>query len=75
MLDIILNLISILDGYVYTDEYKKLSFINKNNNLINCINHLYNIAKNDKTINSTFITKLNNLISKENYYEAITALS
>lgn len=74
MLDIILNLISILDGYVYTDEYKKLSFINKNNNLINCINHLYNIAKNDKTINSTFITKLNNLISKENYYEAITEI-
>ena len=31
MLDIILNLISILDGYIYTEEYKKISF---NHNII-----------------------------------------
>lgn len=74
MLDIILNLLSILDGYIYTEEYKKLSFINNNKNLIITINSLYNIAKNDKTIETNFIDKLNKLITTNNYYESITEL-
>lgn len=74
MLDIILNLISILDGYVYTEEYKKINFINQNNNLIKTINSLYNITKNDKTIPQTFINKINILINKKNYYECINEL-
>jgi len=71
MLDIILNLISILDGYIYTNEYKNIKFINNNNNLIKLINTLYNIAKNDKTIPSTFTNKINTLIHHKNYYECI----
>lgn len=74
MLDIILNLISILDGYVYTEEYKKIKFINSNKNLQLIINKLYNIAKNDKTIPPNFINKLNNLITTSNYYELITEI-
>lgn len=74
MLDIVLNLISILDGYVYTEEYKKISFINNNKNLKLITNKLYNIAKNDKTIDNKYITKLNNLITTNNYYELITEI-
>lgn len=71
MLDIIINLISILDGYVYTEEYRKLTFINNNKNLKLITNKLYNIAKNDKTIEKNFINKLNNLMNNNNYYELI----
>lgn len=74
MLDIILNLLSILNGYIYTEEYKKLVFINNNQNLIKTVKKLYNIGKNDKTIPSTFINKLNNLITNNNYYESITEI-
>ena len=71
MLDIILNLLSILDGYIYTEEYKKITFINNNKNLIKTINNLYNIAKNDKTIPTSFTNKLNKLITEKKYYETI----
>lgn len=74
MLDIILNLISILDGYVYTEEYKKTTFINQNNNLIKLVNSVYNIAKNDKTIPQTFINQIKKLIAEKNYYESITKI-
>lgn len=74
MLDIILNLISILDGYVYTEEYKNISFINNNKNLTKLVHNLYNVAKNDKTIPSNFINKLNKLINSINYYETITEI-
>lgn len=74
MLEIILNLISILDGYVYTEEYKKTTFINQNNNLIKLVTSLYNIAKNDKTISKNFINHLQKLIETKNYYESIIEL-
>ena len=74
MLDIILNLLSILNGYIYTEEYKKLVFINNDQNLIKTVKKLYNISKNDKTIPNTFINKLNNLITNNNYYETITEI-
>lgn len=74
MTDIILNLISILDGYIYTEEYKKISFINNNKNLIKLTNSLYNLAKNDKTIEDSFIKKLTPLITSNNYYESIIEL-
>ena len=74
MLDIILNLLSILNGYIYTEEYKKLVFINNNQNLIKTVKKLYNIGKNDKTIPSAFINKLKNLITNNNYYESITEI-
>ena len=74
MLDIILNLLSILNGYIYTEEYKKLFFINNDQNLIKTVKKLYNITKNDKTIPNTFINQLNNLVTNNNYYEAITEI-
>lgn len=74
MLDIILNLISILDGYIYTEEYKKISFINNNKNIIKTTHSLYNLAKNDKTIENSFINKLNKLINNNKYYDSITEI-
>lgn len=71
MLDIILNLLSILDGYIYTDEYKNIKFINNNKNLIKTVNNLYTITKNDKTISNTFTNNINKLINQNNYYECI----
>lgn len=71
MLDIILNLISILDGYIYTEEYKTINFINNNENLKKICKSLYNIAKNDTTVPTKFTEKLNNLLTKNAYYECI----
>ena len=74
MLDIVLDLISIIDGYVYTEEYKNLNFINNNNNLHNVCNKLYNISKNDSSINNEFTNKLYSYLSNYNLYECITEI-
>lgn len=71
MLDIILNLTSILDGYIYTEENKNIKFLNNNTNLKKVCITLYNIAKNDVTVPNTFTEKLNNLLTQNAYYECI----
>lgn len=74
MLEIILNLTSILDGYIYTDEYKNINFLNNNINLKKICTTLYNLAKNDTTVPSKFTEKINNLLKKNTYYECINEI-
>lgn len=71
MLNIILNLLSLIDGYIYTEEYKKIDFINNNDNLKIICNKLYNIAKNDTTINNAFTNKIHSYLTSSNLYECI----
>ena len=51
LIDITLNIISILDGNIYTNDnnIETLKLINSNSNFQKLINSLYNIAKNDNT--------------------------
>ena len=74
MLDIVLNLVSIIDGFVYTEEYKSLKFINSNTRLHNVCNKLYNIAKNDKSIRSEFINKIYSYLNNNNLYECMVEI-
>jgi len=71
MEDIILNLASIIDGYVYTSDYKNQTFINNNKNLKNVCNKLYNIAKNDITVSNVFISKLQEYLLNNQLYKCI----
>lgn len=71
MLPIILNLTSILDGYIYTMEYEKISFLNQNLQLQKLCYNLYNIAKNDSTVSKKFIETLKHLLKKNTYFECI----
>lgn len=74
MLPIILNLISILDGYIYTDDYLKLSFINNHTNFQKLCNILYNIAKNDSTVPTKFAKNLKELLNQNKYYECLSEI-
>ena len=71
MIDIILNLLSLINGYIYTEEYKNVEFINNNENLKNVCNKLYNIAKNDTSINSNFTNMIHNYLTNNNLYACI----
>ena len=72
MSPIIINIISILEGFIYTEEYEKINFINNNNNLKKLCISLYNLAKNDTTIEFTFINKIQELLNKNTYNELIS---
>lgn len=74
MLPIILNLISILDGYIYIDTYQNLSFINNHENLKKLCNLLYNLAKNDSNTTTIFIDKLKTCLNKNTYHEFISLI-
>lgn len=74
MLPIILNILSILDGYIYTDTSLTLSFINNHSNLKKLCNILYNLAKNDSTVSTTFTKKINNLIQKNEFNECLSEI-
>ena len=68
---IIVSIISILDGYIYTTEYEKTTFINNHNNLKKLCLTLYNLAKNDSTVPTKFTEKLHSLITKNTYNECL----
>lgn len=74
MIPIILNLISILDGYIYTDNYQNLKFINNHENFKKLCNILYNLAKNDTNTPSIFIEKTKKLLLENNYYDFIVEI-
>lgn len=71
---IILNLISILDGYIYTNEYENITFINNNTNLQKLCTSLYNLAKNDTTVETKFTQKLHHLLTQNTYNECISEI-
>ena len=74
LVPIILNLISILDGYIYTAEYENITFINNNTNLKKLCTNLYNLAKNDSTVQTKFTIKLHQLLTKNTYHECISEI-
>ena len=74
MNSIVLNIISILDGYIYTPEYETLKFINNHNNLKKLCELLYNIAKNDTTVQNKFTKKLHSLLAKNTYNECLAEI-
>lgn len=63
-----LNLISILDDYIYKDEDIKL--INNNEKLKKICESMLNLAKNDDHIDNEFIDKNEKLIENNNLYMA-----
>lgn len=74
MLPIILNLISILDGYIYTDTSLNLSLINNHTNFQKLCNLLYNLAKNDSTVPTKFIEKIKVLLNQNTYHKCLSEI-
>jgi TPR repeat protein len=66
--DVIINLISIMDGRLYDDKYD----INKSESLKNLCLKLYNISKNDHDCKEEFTKELSSLINSNNLIEAIS---
>ncbi len=73
--NIILSLLSILDGYIYTsNEYTFNEFLkltNNNKRLKNICVNLYNISKNDVFVNNILVEHLYNYLQENNLYEFI----
>lgn len=73
--NIVLSLLSILDGYVYINsDYTFEHFLNLVNNhkrLNNVCSDLYNIAKNDVSVSSTFLEDLYTHLQEKKLYEFI----
>ena len=76
LIDITLNIISILDGNIYTNDnnIETLKLINSNSNFQKLINSLYNIAKNDNSIKNDFTINLKKLIDNNDYYHSFSKL-
>lgn len=72
--DIVINLLSIIDGKVYLIDKNKLSFINSNESMVLLCKKMYNIAKNDKKVKIEYINKLNDYLKNENYYEFLVEI-
>lgn len=73
LISTIVNLLSIIDGNIYSfsNNIESLNFINNNSNLKEICLKLYNISKNDTSVSSEFSNKLNKLITNNNLYEGI----
>ena len=69
--DILINLLSIIDGKIYKISTNKITFINKNESAIYLSKKLYNIAKNDKEVNKEIISNFSLLLKKNNIYELL----
>ena len=72
--DIILKIINILDGVLYRVDSKKNLFINNNDSIKKLVLKLYNLAKNDKSVNLEFSNKLYNYINSLDYYNALSCI-
>lgn len=72
LIDNTLNIISILDGYIYINENndKTLKLINENENFKKLCNSLYNLSKNDKTVALSFSERIKSYIDSNQQYEA-----
>ena len=66
MIPIVNNLLSIIDGYIYS--YKDINEINKNNSLKELCHKLHTYAKNDLYVSSKLKKELLTYLNKNNYY-------
>ena len=75
-IDIITNIISILDGKIYSFDSVNFSYdsINSNSSLEKICIRLYNISKNDKSVSNTFSNKLYSLINDGKLYECFVEI-
>ena len=67
--DIIINLLCIIDGTIYDIKSNKTDFINKNRSAIELSKRLYNLAKNDNSVN--IVLEIKDLLDNNNYYECL----
>ena len=74
LVNTVINLLSIIDGNIYNynnDDIAAIQFINSNDNLKNICLKLYNISKNDSSVNNNLSNILNKLINDNNLYETV----
>ena len=69
--DIIINILSIMDGRVYVLENNQKNFINNNENMKALCFKLYNISKNDQNVNKPFLEKIDLLLKDNDYYSVL----
>jgi len=69
LLEILTNLLSIIEGTIYSKQ--DIDMINTNKNIKNICIKLYNISKNDKEVSNNLSININNLIINNNLYEAL----
>lgn len=74
MLNIIMNINSIINGFYYSNKNNTIDTINKSKNMKQLCINLYNIAKNDTNINSIYTNKISTYLEKNNLYECISEL-
>ena len=70
-INIILNILSILDEYIYTLNNDSLNIINNNKKLKMVCNDLLELCKEDKNISNTFIKRLKELSLYECFIELL----
>ena len=69
LLETITNLLSIIEGTIYSKT--DINIINTSKNLKNICIKLYNISKNDKEVSNELSITINTLISNNNLYESL----
>lgn len=70
--EIICNILTIVEGVIYSEN--DINVINQNEELKNICCKLYNIGKNDASVNSDHICLFRELYKNENYYELFANL-
>ena len=69
--DIIINLLSIIDGQLHIIDSNKIDFIDNNDSAIELAKKLYNISKNDKQVPKETKDKISNLYKDNKIYETL----
>ena len=69
--DTIINILSIIDGTIYTNIYNKKEFIDNNVSALYLAKKLYNLAKNDQQVTNDFTNNLQNLIKNNAIYACL----
>ena len=69
--NVIINILSIIDGIIYDIKDNEIDFINKNGSAIELSRRLYNLAKNDNEVDNNVINELKELLNSNSYYECL----
>ena len=66
--DIVISILSIIDGRLYLVDKDKVDFINNNRSMLDLCKKLFNITKNDKSVTADVLDKINRLYKNGDYY-------
>ena len=69
--DIIISILSIIDGNLYRIDSNKKNFINTNKSMKELCKKLFNITKNDKSVPSDLVNLITKLYKEEDYYSQL----